>query len=199
MTDGAEQMVQDYLAFIEIRERIDVERRVDLTSFVHLRPSTALPLLVYLKVNGANLDTAYPLDAKVKAFLRSILNGWGVERLQIYGRSMVLSLPKHGSVFLDQAGDISRFGGDIGGPSAFRYLIGELVDNVYQHSGFDSAFVMVIKNPTDGRVYLSIIDDGVSLSGSYLRIGMVLEDHDAIELAVQGLSSKPSIERGMGL
>ena len=94
---------------------------------------------------------------------------------------------------------IYELGGDIGGKDAFRYLVGELTDNIYQHSMFENALVMAQQYRKMSELHLCIIDDGITIGGSLRRTGMILDDYQAIVDALQGVSSKKNTERGMGL
>ena len=94
---------------------------------------------------------------------------------------------------------VYKLGGDIGGKDAFRYLVGELTDNIYQHSMFKNALIMAQQYPKMSELHLCIIDDGITIGGSLRRTGMILDDHQAIIDALQGVSSKKDTERGMGL
>ncbi len=84
-----------------------------------------------------------------------------------------------------------------GGENSFMYLVSELVDNIYQHSNFSYASMMAQKNQT--RLSLCFFDNGITIPKSFEKNGMIFQDSEAIVCAVNGLSSKPGIERGFGL
>ncbi len=71
---------------------------------------------------------------------------------------------------------IYELGGDIGGKDAFRYLLGELTDNIYQHSMFENALIMAQQYQKMSELHLCIIDDGITIGGSLRQAGMILDD-----------------------
>ncbi|MGH9923606.1 MAG: ATP-binding protein, partial [Nitrososphaerales archaeon] len=81
-------------------------------------------------------------------------------------------------------------------------VVGELVDNIYQHSEFTMALVMAQKYPKKGFVELGFFDNGITIPGSFLKQGLIYDEeeaHKAIADALKGLSSKGGKERGHGL
>ncbi len=89
-------------------------------------------------------------------------------------------------------------GKEYGGETVFKYLVSELVDNIYEHSEFENALVMAQRYEKKGIVEICFFDDGVTIAGSFKKQGMIFEDQQAIVEAVNGLSTK-SKERGYGL
>jgi hypothetical protein len=87
-----------------------------------------------------------------------------------------------------------------GGQNAFKLLIGELVDNVAEHSQFSKAYVEGQIYQKKGFTELCILDDGISIPGAFKANGKPSEnDADAIIQAIRGVSTKPDGERGTGL
>lgn len=90
--------------------------------------------------------------------------------------------------------------GEVGGKNAVRYVVEELVDNIYEHSGFLDAYVMAQKYPLKKFVEITIIDNGVSIPGSFETAEYEFEnDAKALSKAVRGLSTKEDVGRGYGL
>ena len=85
-----------------------------------------------------------------------------------------------------------------GGLNAFSYFIGELIDNIYEHSKFSTAYIMAQKYKKLKFIEICIIDNGISIPGSYEDKNLKLTDVKALEEALKGLSTK-SDERGYGL
>ena len=85
---------------------------------------------------------------------------------------------------------------------AYHYVIGELVDNIYEHSEFSFASVMAQKYNRFGAIELCFFDNGITIPGSYKKLGLdyVPARHfKAILKAVEGVSTKPETGRGYGL
>lgn len=90
-------------------------------------------------------------------------------------------------------------GVEYGGELAFKYLLSELTDNIYQHAEFENAFVIAQRYPKYGFSEICIIDNGITIFGSFKRKGYLFgEDYDAVAYAINGLSAKGR-ERGYGL
>jgi hypothetical protein len=85
---------------------------------------------------------------------------------------------------------------------AYKYIIAELVDNIYEHSEFGLAYVMAQKYVRGGYIELVFFDDGITIPGSFDKHGMHYDKKqhkDAIIDAIRGKSTKPGRGRGYGL
>lgn len=86
-----------------------------------------------------------------------------------------------------------------GGENAFSYLIGELVDNIYEHSEFNRAWVAAQAYFNVGHRDICFFDNGITMSGCFKKHDIKCDGgHDAIKQAING-TSKKSKERGYGL
>ncbi|MHB8360539.1 MAG: ATP-binding protein [Thermoplasmataceae archaeon] len=84
-----------------------------------------------------------------------------------------------------------------GGENAFKCVLSELTDNIYQHSEFKRSFMMCQAYKSKKYVELSFIDDGVSIPGNFELHNINFEgDWNAIAMAVNGQSTKDNYERG---
>lgn len=87
------------------------------------------------------------------------------------------------------------------------YFMGELVDNISEHSDSESAFIHSQYVPQEGMIYLFIADKGKSIYTSFATderySGLLTQDESsAINLALEGKSTKnrPDTEnRGYGI
>ncbi len=52
---------------------------------------------------------------------------------------------------------------DYGGDNAFMYMIGEVIDNVYQHSGFSYGCVAAHTSASGEYADLSVFDEGITI------------------------------------
>ena len=86
-----------------------------------------------------------------------------------------------------------------GGENTLAYIIGELMDNVYEHSQFSRAYVLGLVNPLIKYSEIAIFDNGITIGGSFHNYGMLFYGAEAIVQAINGESSKDSYERGRGL
>ena len=79
-------------------------------------------------------------------------------------------------------------------------LIGELVDNVQEHSEFSKAYVEGQIYKKKGFTELCILDNGKSIPGSFREHNKSFKnDSDAIIQAISGVTTKMEDERGTGL
>ena len=86
---------------------------------------------------------------------------------------------------------------------AYRYLLSELIDNIYEHSSASRAYVMAQYYPRKGLIEASFMDDGITIPGSLQHARGTAygpqTDYLAIIDALKGRSAKGGDERGFGL
>lgn len=88
--------------------------------------------------------------------------------------------------------------------SGLKYMIGEYVDNIIQHSNSKRGFIFAQSYPQKGFLDICIADNGMTLLGSYMTLeGNEIEsDLEAMQAANRGISTKnlPDAEnRGYGI
>ncbi len=89
-------------------------------------------------------------------------------------------------------------GKNLGEANPIKYLFGELVDSIYEHSLFDNAVVMAQDYEKKEFAEICFYDDGISIGGSFRDSGLDFDDLESLAEAVNGLSTK-NCERGFGL
>lgn len=85
-----------------------------------------------------------------------------------------------------------------------KYMLGETIDNITEHSGTDRGFLFCQAYKSKGYVDICIADGGITLLGSYQRLKdkFIEDDLEAIKAANRQISSKnlPDAEnRGYGI
>ncbi|MBS3088406.1 hypothetical protein J4402_01355 [Candidatus Pacearchaeota archaeon] len=85
--------------------------------------------------------------------------------------------------------------------SGIYYLLGELSDNIDQHSNFTIVSIMVQYYKKKGHIDIGVLDNGETIPGVFEKNGIKFErDEEAIKMALQGISTKEGeIGRGKGL
>lgn len=88
--------------------------------------------------------------------------------------------------------------------SGLKYMIGETIDNITEHSETDRGFICAQAYKNKGYLDICIADGGVTLLGSYKKLpgNEISNDLEAIKAANRGISSKnlPYAEnRGYGI
>lgn len=87
--------------------------------------------------------------------------------------------------------------------SGLKYILGEMVDNITEHSDSERGFIFAQAYPGKRFLDICIADEGITLRGSYLKAGIEIEDDlEAMKAANKCISSKnlPDAEnRGYGI
>ncbi len=175
--------------------------RLDLSKEGFFYPTTLLPLGIRAKQSGKVV--ILPKNADVANYVSIII----APRLPglLYSKSYmpIISFPKEPSKFdpiFTAVVEICEKGRDLGGGNAFRYFLGELSQNVYDHANFEHAYLMVQRYSKRGFVEIVIVDDGITVPGSYEKNGVTgQEDNELLWRALNGDSTKTGLERGFGL
>lgn len=194
----------EYGKFADLRHVARTTGRLDMGGVDWVYPSTLLPLTGFLVASrGKTLTYVPPPDANVADYIRLMIENPFPDRPR--GKSYVPNnfLPRNqgkADPILSRVMKLQNDGRDIGGQSAFAYLIDELTTNIYEHSDFKNAMVMAQRYAKKAFVEVSFYDDGITIPGSLRKSGCRYStDLDAIKDAVNGRSSKEECERGYGL
>ncbi len=191
--------MRQYLEFAEIRTQASINGCLDLSSKTFLYPTTLLPLLLSIRKSGQRQRYAPPQSPAVRSYIDIMNRDGRLETLNSQNSLPVVALPKSKLDCQKVLDRVYELGGDVGGKDAFRLLVGELVDNIYQHSMCDNAMVMAQKYQGSDELHLCIIDDGITIAGSLRRASLALDDYEAVVGALQGVSAKRNGDRGRGL
>lgn len=193
-------LVAQFVKFCKCSDKFKEGGKIDLSWETFFPPTFALPLAVLLESNRS-APRILPMNEDARSYLATILQT-KVEARHTNSYLPVVRLPSDENesdkvlsyVYEVQKNEMSAFGGEM----AFKYVVSELVDNIYQHSKFKIAFLSAQRYPKLGYVELSFIDDGITIQGSYRAHKMRFQPQEAIVKALSGLSTK-SAERGWGL
>jgi hypothetical protein len=194
-------LVGNYLKFCEYASQ-GGDGGLDLSGETFFFPTTLLPLVALVGRN--NIALVPPSDPSVARYLETITNGSKFDEAKQFSKSYLPSveLPRQAeesNAILQRMCEMYDNGQNCGGENAFKYLVGEIVTNVYEHSDFSRALVMGQIYETKGFMDLCILDDGITIGGCFRKHGLVCEsDWVAIGEAINGKSTK-DITRGFGL
>jgi len=84
--------------------------------------------------------------------------------------------------------------------NAIFYLLGELADNIDQHSNFSHVSIIAHYNKNKKEINICIFDDGITIPGAFeARSIFIKNDSDALKQALEGKSTKKEEGRGTGL
>jgi hypothetical protein len=188
-------LANDYLEFTQLRSKALATRKLDLSAIKWFYPTLLLLLGVFIKQNKG-IALIPPGDKKVSNYFDIITRNKNTGKGWSY--LPIIEIPKTGSgAELDR---LNSYASACGGTNALQYFIGELVDNIYQHSQFSTAYITAQKYPKLGFLEFCIVDNGISIPQSYEDNGILIgSDKVALDYALAGISTKKDKERGCGL
>jgi hypothetical protein len=185
------EILNEYLKYCRVRNSALKSKVVDLSNHNWVYPTFLVPLcnLIF----SSDLEYKSPRNFAADNYINTVLsteyiNGSTYIPLQWLPQNPMMS------------GDIICNNGEhYGGPNAFNFLLSELIDNIYQHSFFDTALVIAQTYPKKGFSEITIFDNGVSIPASFENNGIGSpSDPKAIWMAINGISTKDK-DRGRGL
>jgi len=186
-----------YSKFTQLRSNAIEARVLDLSTIKWFYPTLILPLGVFIKQNK-DIVLIPPQDRRVSNYFDVITKNNNSNKKGSY--LPIIEVPKAGSGSEAELERLNSYASDCGGTTALQYFVGELVDNIYQHSQFSTAYITAQKYPNLGFVEFCIVDNGISIPQSYEDNGILIEsDKVALDYALKGISTKKDKERGCGL
>jgi hypothetical protein len=200
--------ISSYLEFLKFRKVAERDGKIDLKDRKWIS-STGVVLLAYLK-EEYGYDVVSSDTSNAMGYFDQMTNDptWWTKEFKreiIHDSSYIpfSELPPENisfKILFERIGELMRFYAPIGGETAFKYVLSELTDNIYEHSKFTKSFIMCQAYKTKQYVELSLIDNGISIPGNFETHSIAFhEDSNAIEMAVNGESTKGDLERGTGL
>ncbi|MCE5295846.1 MAG: hypothetical protein LLG16_01930 [Euryarchaeota archaeon] len=194
--------MDNYLDYARVQSNFAETGIVDLGQLKWIYPTALLPSIGLLANNPSSVYVP-PKDPSAAGYIETMLEK-GIQYHPGAGSYVpVISLPEDERKLDPVLAEVYRLNNDgreYGGINAFKFMVGELVTNIYEHSDFDHAFIMAQKYPGKKFVDICFFDDGITIPGSLTRAGMIFgDDWEFIAQAVNGLSSKNVKERGYGL
>lgn len=191
-------MLRNYLRFSQLRSQANTTNKLDLSTITWFYPTLLLPLGLFIKQNH-DIEVVLPVDPYTNNYFNIIMEKGEANRAKSY--IPIIKIPETIAESHTILNELNPYAAkDCGGTTALQYFIGELVDNIYQHSRFSTAYVMAQKYPRLGFLEFCVIDNGISIPQSYENAGRCIEyDRVALDYALDGKSTKNSDERGTGL
>ena len=191
------ELEKEYSKYCESTKKSLHTKTIDLSNIEWFYPTFLLLLGVFIADSPA-VHVIRPNNTDVSNYFDIMLSE---PEINIRNRNYIpqIKIPKSErfrNKILDKF--ISSQKTEVGGRNAFGYIIGELVDNIYEHSKFSTAFIMAQQYPNMKFTEIAIIDNGISIPGSYTLKKFQFNDVQALEKALEGLSTKPEA-RGFGL
>lgn len=190
-------LINSYLWFCRKRREFN-EYGTIIINDTYLTPTQILPLCNLLQSNGLTFDHLEIANSHVHTYLSNILTR-GINNRSSNSYVPFTEIPKDyekGMKIIDIIFDLVK--NELAKPGALQYVIGELVDNIYEHSEFSNAYVMAQKLNTD-EIELCFFDNGVTIPSNFANHGIDKPAADCIYEAINGRSTKKEKGRGKGL
>jgi anti-sigma regulatory factor (Ser/Thr protein kinase) len=185
-----------YLDFCQFRKKSMIDGVLNAANFDKKYPISLLLLHSFIRKKENSLPVTFGKEKSLDSFL-----GKGMNKNE-FGISMpIIELPqtrKEANFILDRIQRFCQNGEGLGGSSVLAYLLSEIVDNVYEHSQFSYASVLAGTPANEKFSEICILDNGISIAGSYRKIKRNFTDEEAFQKVLEGVSAK-SEERGFGL
>jgi len=196
-------LVSSYLTFCGIKTESEKTGTIDLSNRTWFYPTTLLPLGNYIK-NRKTKRYISPSNQNVNRYIRMMFDPTIIDCHAGQSYIPLINLPKGDETKANRLLSSLYPPEDkrtiVGGKSTYTQVVGELVDNVYQHSEFNNSMVMAQRYAKKKIIEVCIFDDGISISGSYKKhLGRDFNGVEAILQAINGLSTRPEKGRGRGL
>ncbi len=195
------ELIGSYQKFCELRKEASINGILDLSGVCWMYPTTLLPLGEFIQANKGKVKITMPTDPSVRSYISTMTAG--PSQLPVTKSYIpIVKLPHvQDDVEKSLQNMYEKFkqGDTIGGRSAFKLVIHELVGNIYEHSRSTTSFVAAQAYPAKKYVELCLFDNGITIPGNFRQYGVPVEnDTHAIMEALKGRSTK-SQERGKGL
>lgn len=186
----------EYLKYCDLKKNALTTKSLDLSTLSWVFPTFLLPLGIFIKEHS-EIDVIPPMDNDVLKYVNIMMKG-KIDSIKRSYIPIVEILPNRTLIEKKLDSLIINLKIHKRSQNAFSYFIGELIDNIYEHSKFSSAYIMAQKYKHRNFTEIGIIDNGISIPGSYESNGYNFNDIEALEQALKGLSTK-DYERGYGL
>lgn len=184
-----------------IKENQD-NNEINISDYSFISPSTLLPLIHYIEEN--NISNIYSSDEKIQEYIYSVLgkkeqcdNIIHIQRLKNHNHKF--NIERYLDDTTDKIFNMLQLDINLNG---FYLILYELLLNIYNHSKFNNAYVLCQRYPNDGTADICIIDNGISIPGSFEESEIdFINDAEAIFNAINGTSSnkEKSGLKGRGL
>ncbi len=192
------ELLQSLLKFSSYTSKLPVSENLDLSNEPTIYPTTLLPLLNFIEENKNEVKCSNAKSTIIQEAITKLQREEKIELANENCYAVKLKPNKDPTTGLNTLYKLQNAQCECGGENAFKLLIGELVDNIYQHSQFTNALIMGQKYQEKQFVEITFFDNGITIPGSYKKQGLTLTDNEAIYEATQGLSTKGE-DRGRGL
>ena len=193
-------LVRHYLEFCRYRNGADKQHCVDLSDAKWLYPTTILPIVGLIISKGPGFKYKRPKNPAVSRYL-SVVTGQPPHN-NASSFIPIIRAERLDDSYIEQIYKLIAHGHAISAMNALKYIIGELVANIDEHSKCNDSSFMAQNYKKMGFMEAAFFDNGITIPGSFREAGLYkdgMTDADCIRDAVGGISTKPEGGRGHGL
>lgn len=223
-----DEMGHSFLSLFDLLEQLVIVERgdhliLDLRNLAFVRPFLILPLCAILRESPfSDCKIDYQFNGATESYLNTILfpggfnaltdTDWNdyLSKFQAKSYLPICQIPAEVKDTQVRESLLTVFENillrqlNISGQmiTVFKYLIGEAMDNIVDHSGVQNGWIMVQNYPQKGFLDVCILETGIGLLGSYQKFDFqdIKTDAQALEQAINGKSTKQITEtRGYGI
>ncbi len=186
-----------YREFLKIMEDYTSTGKINLSNFTFIDPE----LLILLSPELIDEKTGYikPLNTTCNEYVDFTLKNYNkIINTSKYIPIFTLNNENFDS-FISKTYEILNVNFNIINENLIKYIIGELYDNINQHSDSIHNY-NIIQHYDKLGLEICIYDDGIGIPNNFRKNGIEFKsDINALELALEGWSTKDDNERGHGL
>jgi len=179
-----------YREFLAVKENFEITNKIDLSKFNFIDPEFLLLIFPYLS-DGKNLITGV-LNNSLKNYIDFFKQNYNnFDETQNYMPIVSLNDDNYDKI-LNNTFKILETKFDIKNINVIGYIIGELYNNIQEHSKSTNNYV-ILQHYQNLGLEISVYDNGIGISGSFKNHSRPFEnDLNAIEQAISGVSTKNS-------
>lgn len=197
-------LVQSYMEFCRYRSNAKLNKVIDLSEARWFYPATLLPLASFLE-QTKGIRLIMPKNNDTYNYFSLITGEQSAERSDSFIPIIKAKRLNEGYIDKIYAAMASQENKkDIA--QSLKYVMGELVDNIDQHSKCNFSVFMAQNYKKKRFLEAAFFDDGITIPGSFKEANMEgkgdkanKSDTEYIEDAISGVSTKPEDDRGHGL
>ncbi len=144
MEFGRSELGKEYIKFCRLRFDAVHANELDLSKIDWFYPISLLPLGILMK-ERPDIHVIHPSDPDVSNYVNIITKSEMISYQRTYIPIVQIPIDKNRR---DKTLEpLYSKSGHFGGANAFSYFVNEIVDNIYQHSSFSTAYIMAQEYP----------------------------------------------------
>ena len=200
--DAYPPLLISYLSFCKYRASYKKDGVLDLSEAGWFYPTTLLPLAELMNTFGPQLKYKAPKNRNANGYLSFIMSNPPQHKTDSY--IPIILADRLNDTYVGQIYNLicGKQQQNMNQENTFKYIIGELVANIDEHSKCNRSIFMAQMYTKSGFLEAAFFDNGITIGGSFREAGIYNEkmnDADCLTSAIKGTSTKKEGGRGRGL